>query len=33
MKKKVIKILCIVFGIPLGLILLAVLFFVANDIY
>ena len=33
MKKKVIKILCIVFGIPLGLILLAVLFFAANDIY
>ncbi len=33
MKKKVIKILCIVLGIPLGLILLAVLFFVANDIY
>lgn len=31
--KKSIKILCIVFGIPLGLILLAVLFFVANDIY
>ena len=31
--KKFIKILCIVFGIPLGLILLAVLFFVANDIY